>query len=323
MHYKISDVIVSIDHLAMRTDTRTSLLFDPRIINSHVLLRGIPLKVNQSPHYAFAYDYIHKVSRNKVTILAHMRGKDHFVPNLLVKFFSSWDKRLSYREVVELFNDLTREYNIEFQVSRFHLALDIFNPLPGYYFHALASCVKSGRKIHPQQDHPTTYRWHSRDSLFCLESYDKRAQLLATHKELSPRSQRTLHTSHITRFELKFNHLFLGSDMPSLLALATMDFSSVYPCCLQFLQPDPVFLKGFGAAAKRYQDLSLVKLRRLLSRKHDLTSNFFYYLQDNPRLSAPVVKALRAYRWCRNPHRFPLAKPKVALKSPAVRFIKL
>jgi len=323
MHYNISHVIVSIDHLTMRSDTRTSLSFDPRSISSHTLLRGTPLKVNQSPHYSFAYDYIHRRTSNKVIILAHMRGKDHFVPNLLVKFFSSWDNHLSYPEVIALLNDLTREYNIGFEISRFHLALDLFSPLAQYYFHLLSGCVKSGRKISPQQTHPTTYRWHSRDSLFCLESYDKREQLLATDKELSPPAQRALKTSHVTRFELKFNHLFLAGDMPTLPALATLDFRSLYPRCLQFLQPDSVWLKGLGPSANKYRDLSLVRLRDVLARRHAVTSNFFYHLQDNPNLSEPVVKALRSYHWCRNPHRFPLAQPKAALKSPAVRFIRL
>ena len=329
---KISKVSVSIDHITLSSDDRSMITLDSTILKKYKYggrkrtYHGEDSEP-MAKTYEFFHEFKHKKTGNKLHIFIDRFNKDNYktlyLPNLTLKFFSSWDHNLSYAEVVRVQNLFTDEYNVGFAVSEFHVAVDLYfkgkkNPIK-----RLAGLIKSGRKIgmKPSERYPHTYYSHSERSIYFMSAYDKTHQLKAEKAfQLSGKSLKDLDRYQVARLESRFNNTALGL-VPSLEKLATKDFSYIYPQYLKILRPDRDKLAKHDIHPLDYKGKYLVDLRNML-KEEGIVNNFTYYLKDYKRLSQPIRAALNDYRWERNPDNYSLSRPSVRIKPQKVQFIK-
>ncbi|BBO77781.1 hypothetical protein DSCW_51980 [Desulfosarcina widdelii] len=328
---KISKVSVSIDHITLSSDDRSMITLDSTILKKYKY-GGRKRTYQEGPEpmaktYEFFHEFKHKKTGNKLHIFIDRFNKDNYktlyLPNLTLKFFSSWDHNLSYAEVVRVNNLFTDKYNVGFAVSEFHVAVDLYfkgkkNPIK-----QLAGLIKSGRKIgmKPSARYPHTYYSHSEASIYFMSAYDKTHQLKAEKAfQLSGKSLKDLDRYQVARLESRFNNTALGL-VPSVEELASKDFSYIYPQYLKILRPDRDKLARRGFHPKEYKGKDLVDLRSML-REEGIVNNFIYYLKDYKRLSRPIRTALKVYRWERHPDKYPLSRPSVRIKPQKVQFIR-
>jgi len=324
MKYNISKVRVSIDHITMTTDDKRKVGFNPKIIKEYRYLGMRPaIKEDQKrKSYQYFHEYQHHKTGNKVLIFTGISKNAFYYPNLTMKFYSSWDNRLSYKEVVGVLNCLVREYNVAFNVAEFHVAVDLISGVRDYYLHALAGCTKSGRNYDPDKipKFPGTYYFHAKGSAFLLILYDKKKQLIDENKLLSIGSRKELKELNVVRLESRFNNT-AKHIIPSLEALATTCFSFIYPRYIKFLEPDQKKLSNRGIKPQEYRNMGLKALRQLL-RDKGIKNNFFYYLKENEYLANIMKDVLAKYRWCKKPDKHPLLQSKIIIRPQQIKFIK-
>lgn len=197
---------------------------------------------------------------------------------------------------MEALNILTAKYNVAFNLSEFHIAIDLFSGSDNYYLHNIAGCVKSGRNYDPEERYKGTHYFHSKKSDFRLVTYDKRNQLLQKKKHtLSQKSLAELRNCNIVRIESRFNNTRLNV-VDSLQSLATTCFSSfIFPERIKFLRPNQGKLAKHGIGEKHYRGLGLKQIRKILNRNH-IKTNFFYYMEEHPCLTNLVKDAVEEYR---------------------------
>lgn len=345
MNYNIHKVSVTIDHATVTSNDRRKIDFKPEVLKRYRLLGWIPTarkkdkdpqgkdqedndqqgKVQQvSSIYSHFHDFEHKKTRNKLKVFSDRYTGKLYAPNLTVKFSPSWKEPLSYEEVVWVLNRLISSYNVEFNLAEFHVAINIFSDVDDDYFDLIVNRTKSNRKIDPQEhpDYPRTFNYHSITTESRLKAYDKKFQLLKEKIEyLSKRSIKKLKGLNVVRLEVRFNNTKLGI-IPFIQDLAVADFSFIYPQHIKFLRPHKSRLRNVGLEPVDYRALSLIELRRLLEDQYRVKHNFYYYLRENKTLARPVRRALKKFRWCKSPDKFPLAEPKITVRSQKVKFTK-
>jgi hypothetical protein len=329
MKFELLKASLSIDHITLTSDDRRFIKFKPKMIAGYHYLGRVPTNRTQNKEdrlYQFFHEYRNLKTGNKLHIFVDRyntpKFKTLYMPNITVKFFSSWDNNLAYSDVALVHNILTEEYNVLLSVSIVHVALDLFFTGKEDQFMEVLGCIKSGRKIEPWKhpDYPYTYFFHELNGPFCLAVYNKREQLLAKKlNDLSPESIRQLGEVYVIRLESRFRYPYPG--LPSLGELATYDFSFIYPRHLKFLAADREKLGNHGVKPKQYRGLSLAWLRALLSRL-GIMNNFTYHLREIKRLADPVEAALDKYRWDRHPNRHPLSAPRLKIRKQRLKFIK-
>ena len=329
---KINKVRVSIDHITLSSDDRSIIRVDPTILSKYKYLGRKRTDRNEDSKqmvktYEFFHEFKHKKTGNKLHVFVDRFNKEDFktlyMPNVTLKFFSSWDHNLSYSEVVHVHNLLTLEYNVKFSISEFHVAVDLYFKSKKSPIDRVVGLIKSGRKIGmvPSVTYPHTYYSHSFTSKYFTSAYDKNLQLRNEKAfDLSTKSLMELNKFQVVRLEPRFNNTALRV-VTSLEGLATKDFSFIYPQYIKFLRPDRDKLAKHGIQPKDYRGKSLVELRNLLMRR-GIVNNFNYYLKDYKRLSKPICAALKDYRWERQPERYPLSRPTVRIKPQGIQFIQ-
>jgi hypothetical protein len=329
---KISKVRVSIDHITLSSDDRSIITLKPTIFSKYKYLGKKRTDSGEDSKqmvktYEFFHEFKHKKTGNKLHVFVDRFNKGDFktlyMPNVTLKFFSSWDYKLSYSEVVRVHNLLTEKYNVLFGVAEFHVAVDLYFKSMNNPIGKLIGLIKSGRKIgmKPSEKYPHTYYSHSVTSRFFLSAYDKTYQLKKEKAfELSAESLMELGKFQVIRLEPRFNNTALRV-VTSLEELAMKDFTFIYPQYIKFLRPDRHKLAKHGIQPKDYRGKSLIQLRNTL-RKKGVVNNFTYYLIDNKRLSKPIHVALKDFRWERQPDNYPLSIPAVRIKPQGIQFIQ-
>jgi hypothetical protein len=333
MKFEILKVIVSIDHLTLTSDDRRIIKYNHKILSKYHYEKSVPTeKSDRQKHMSRTYRSFHEYwnlrTGNKLHVFVERFNTDTyktlFVPNITLKFFSSWGNKLTYADVVYVHNVLVEKYNVLFSVSAVHVAIDLFFWAEDNPFMEVLGCIKSGRKIEPWQHpkYPYTWFFHRLNARYCQAVYDKKYELLnePEHRaELTPMVLQELDGVHVTRLESRFRYPYPG--LPSLGELATWDFSFIYPRHLKFLTADREKLANQGINPKQYRGLSLAGLRALLSRL-GITNNFTYHLREIKRLADPVEAALGVFRWDRHPDRHPLSVPRLKIRKQRLKFIK-
>ena len=338
MKFNITKVKVSIDHITLTSDDTSPINFDPKAIKGyqHLGPRNTkkPKEKKQKETYKTFLEYSHDKTGNKIIVYTDRSKIDadnddteysFFLPNITIKFFPSWDNQLSYEEVVNVVNCIVPKYNIAFNLSEFHVAIDLFSDLNNNYIHDLAGCCKSSRIYDPDEDSkfPGTYYFQSRINPkypLRLIMYDKKKEILDKGKRISNKSLKELLNVNVTRTEAKVYNTVMGM-VSSMEALAKYCFVDLYPKHIQFLEPDESKLIKHGIEPIDYEGLRLKELRQFL-RQEGIKNNFFYYTKDNSQLANVVKEALNGYRWCKNPERYPIIQPKLVLKPKNIQFIK-
>jgi hypothetical protein len=331
MNFQIQKVQISIDHLTMTSDDRRKIDFDPGVL-AKFHYRGIQETRKTStaeekdylPGYGFFHKFLSPQSGWKVHVFCSGDNPpdNFYVPNLAVKFYPHWENHLSYREVVRVLNELIGEYGVNFLVSQFHVAVDLFSERDRQTIFRLAGRSKSRRTIDPQQRFPRTFYFQSLWAPFREVLYDKRHQLLTKkRRELSPPALRAIRQHEISRFESRVNNTAL-QFVRSLPGLATKDFSFLVPPHLAFLKPHKERLARLSLAPKDYRDWSLIELREELESR-GITNNFFYYTEPDERLSGPVLRALGRFRWYETPDKYPLLLPEFRIRPQGIEFVRI
>ena len=261
---KINKVKVSIDHITLSSDDRSIIRVDPTILSKYKYLGRKRTDSEKHPDqviktYEFFHEFKHKKTGNKLHVFVDRFNKEDFktlyMPNVTLKFFSSWDHNLSYSEVVHVHNLLTLEYNVKFSISEFHVAVDLYFKSKKSPIDRVVGLIKSGRLIgmKPSVKYPKTYYSHSFRSRFFISAYDKTYQLKKEKTfELSAKSLRELDRFQVVRLEPRFNNTALRL-VTSLEGLATRDFSFIYPQYIKILRPDRDKLAKHGIKAKDYR----------------------------------------------------------------------
>ena len=252
-----------------------------------------PKEKKQKETYKTFLEYSHDKTGNKIIVYTDRSKIDadnddteysFFLPNITIKFFPSWDNQLSYEEVVNVVNCIVPKYNIAFNLSEFHVAIDLFSDLNNNYIHDLAGCCKSSRIYDPDEDSkfPGTYYFQSRINPkypLRLIMYDKKKEILDKGKRISNKSLKELLNVNVTRTEAKVYNTVMGM-VSSMEALAKYCFVDLYPKHIQFLEPDESKLIKHGIEPIDYEGLRLKELRQFL-REEGIKNNFFYYTKDN------------------------------------------
>jgi hypothetical protein len=337
MKFNIKKIKVSIDHITLTSDDTSSIDFDPDIIKGyqHLGPRNIKKpKKKQKETYKTFLEYRHSKTLNKILVYTDRSKIDadtedieynFFLPNITIKFFSSWDNPLSYEEVVSVRNDIVKEYNIAFNLAEFHVAIDLYSDLKHNYLNDLKGLTKSGRIYDPDEDpkFPGTYYFQSRENPkypLRLIMYDKKKEILDKKKRISNKNLEELLNVNVTRAEAKVYNTVMGM-VSSIEALAKYCFIDLYPKHIQFLEPDETKLIKHGIDPTNYEGLRLKELRQFLT-EEGIKNNFFYYTKDNSQLANIIKEALNEYRWCKNPDKYPIIQPKLVLRPKNIQFIK-
>jgi hypothetical protein len=337
MEFNIKKVNVSIDHITLTSDDTSPINFNPEVIKGFKYLGPRNMKKpkkNQKETYKSFLEYRHKNTGNKIQvytdrekILSDKEDIEYnfFLPNITIKFFSSWDNPLSYGEVVGTGNDIIKEYNMALNLAQFPVAIGLYSDLKHNYIKDLKGLTKSGRIYDPDEDpkYPGTYYFHSNKNIkypLRFVMYDKKKEILDKKKRISNKSLNELLNINVTRAEAKVYNTVMGM-VSSTEALAKYCFVDLYPKHIQFLEPDETKLIKHGIDPIDYEGLRLKELRQLL-REEGIRNNFFYYTKDNSQLSNIVKEALKEYKWCKNPDKYPINRPKLVLKPQKIQFIK-
>jgi hypothetical protein len=332
MNFKIQKVRVSIDHLTMTSDDRRKIKFDPAVLSRYKYLGKRRTVKNPSddedyfPGYAFFHKFGRQTGRKVHIFCSGDNPPDRFyVPNLVVKFYPHWESPLSYREVVSVLNELIEKYGVNFSVSQFHVAVDLFSERDRQTIYRLAGRSKSRRTINPKELFPRTFYFQSQRAPFRQILYDKRRALLKKRKkeghELSSQAIRAIKQHEISRFESRVNNTSLRW-VPSLPTLANMDFRFLVPQHLAFLKPQEERVVQHGLSPKVFRNWSLIELRRKLKAK-GITNNFFYYTEPDERLGGPVLRALGRFRWCDNPDKYQFLLPEFRIRPQGIEFVRI
>ncbi len=320
MEFHIDKVKVSIDHITVTSDDRRRIHFDYNTFRGYRYLGIKPTKetkgTGETKGYRIFHEYLHTETLNKVHILTDRILEAYCLPNLTIKFFPSWENKLKYEEIIKVLNAIMEKYNIAFNLSQYHVAIDLFSDKN--HLVRLVSWMKSGRRYDPIEDTklPGTYYFHSVISKFCLITYDKKKELLKK-KSLSERAKRELANCNVTRIEARFKNY----EIPSIEELATYCFAVLIPRCIDFLTPDDIKLRKHGIKPSHYKGIGLKGLRKLLKNK-GVEHNLFYYTKENAHLSTIVKAALKEYKWCASPHDHPILMPKLVIRPQGIKFIK-
>jgi len=316
MNYSFDEVRVRIDHVTVTSDDKRRIVFNPRCVKGYKYLGRKPT-VDPEESYSIFHEYRHIKTRNKVHVFTERNDDALYLPNLSIKFFPTWEYPLKYSEGVDVVNCITQEHNMAFNLSQYHVAVDLFSKQ--HHLDRLVSWTKSGRQYDPEKDskYPGTYYFHSDASVFQLIAYDKKKELI-DKKKLTRQGKQALKNRNVGRFESRFYH---ASEISTLEQLAIHCFIDLYPRHLKFLEPDDLKLSKHGIKPRSYRGLGLKGLRTLL-KQHGTDSNFFSYTRDNPELSGMVKRALMKFRWCETPDKHPIALPKLVVRPQGVKFIK-
>ena len=318
MEFNINEVKVSIDHITATSDDRRRIQFEANTIKGYRYLGMKPTKeTNETKSYRIFHEYLHTETLNKVHVLTDRISEAYYLPNLTIKFFPAWENKLKYEEIIRVLNAITVRYNIPFNLSQYHVAIDLFSK--DNYLDRLVAWIKSGRKYDPEEhpDYHGTYYFHSERSQFYLVAYDKRKQSLEKG-EFSENARRELDNCNVTRIEARFND---ASEIPSLQELATHCFEDLIPRRIEFLMPDDIKLRRHGIRPSHYQDIGLKGLRGLLEAK-GVEHNLPYYTKENIQLSTIVKAALQKYRWCATSCDHPILQPKIIIRPQKIKFTK-
>ena len=319
MNFKIDKVRVSIDLVTMSSDDRRKIKFSSKIFKGYRNHGLIPTKGNKEDRlYENFHELSHLETGNKVHIYKANKNT-YYLPNIVIKFYSSWDHKLSYEEVISVLNQITEAYNLSFNLAEYHMAIDLFSKKN--YLKSLVSYMKSGRNYDPEEHpkYPGTHYFQSPISYFYLIAYDKKKQLLDKkhRKRLSQKSIKELNNCNVARIEARFHR---EPEIKSLEDLATHCFQDLIPNRIEFLIPDHDKLAKKGIKRHQNRNKGLDHLRNLLEKMN--VTNFWYYTQPNSQLTNLVEDALRQYRWCINPNDYPLIQPKIIIRPQKIRFIK-
>lgn len=298
-------VKISIDHITVTSDDRRRIDFESTI-RGYKYLGFKPTKGS----YKIFHEYLHTETKNKVHILTDRR-EAYYLPNLTIKFFPTWENKLRYDKIIRVLNQITEKYNIPFNLSQYHVAIDLFTQCN--HLDRLVKWTKSGRKYDPKEEYPGTYYFHSWISKFSLIAYDKKKQL--KNKDLSEEAIQELTNYNVTRIEARYRDNY---EIPSIEELATHCFKDLIPRRIQFLAPDNTKLRKHGIKPIHYKDIGLKGLSRLLEAKE--VNNLFYYTKENTRLSNMVKTALKKYQWCTSPHDHPIVPIKLVIRPQGIKF---
>jgi len=338
MKFNINKAKVSIDHITLTSDDTSPINFDPEVIKGyqHLGLRNTkkPKKKKQKETYKSFLEYSHDKTGNKILVYTDRSKIDadtentdynYFLPNITIKFFSSWNNQLSYEEVAGVGNDIVKEYNIAFNLAEFHVAIDLYSDLEHNYLKDLKGLTKSGRIYDPDENskYPGTYYFQSRKNPkypLRLVMYDKKKEILDKGKRTSVESQKELLKVNVVRVEARVYNTVMGM-VSSIEALAKYCFIDLYPKHIQFLEPDSSKLNKHGFDSEDYGGMRLTQLRQLLKR-NGIVNNFFYYTKDITDLSSMFKEVLKQYKWCSHPEKHPIIRPKLTLRPQNIQFIK-
>jgi hypothetical protein len=312
----IIKIRVSVDHITATSDDRTRIHFNPNTIKGYKHLGKIPIKgtKEEKEGYRVYHEYKNKETNNKVHVLTD-RGDAYYLPNLTIKFFSSWVNNLKYEEVIRAINDISKIYNMPFNLSQYHVAIDLFSK--DNHLDHLVKWIKSNRHYDPDENpkQPGTYHFHKGGQGFNLVAYNKK-QELHEKKKLTTESKQKLNNCNVTRIESRF---YNASEIPSLMDLAIHNFIDLIPSRIKFLIPDDTKLRKHGI--KHYMDTGIKGLRKQLKRKK-VRYNLFYYMKENTHLTNIIKEALNKYRWCDSPKDYPIVQPKIFIRPQGIKFIK-
>jgi hypothetical protein len=322
MEFNIQKIKVSMDYVSVSSGDRRRLHFDPKTIGDPYKYLGMrPTKdTSESNAYEIFHEYKHRTTNNKLHIFTQRPKSYYYPPNLKLWFFSSWDNNLTYKEVIEVMNIITDKYNPPFNLSGYHVAIDLFSDVDHNHIDDMVKWMKSGRHYDPEMDpkYPGTYWFHTETSKFGLCVYDKKQQLLSENKELSKKSIRELMNCNVTRIESRF---FNAIEITTLPELAVHCFIDLIPTRVEFLMPDDTKLIKHGLKPHQYQNIGLKELKKKLKKK-GVESNLFYYTKENIHLTNMVRKALEQYRWCASPNTYPTLQPKISIRPQCIKLIK-
>ena len=319
MGFNIHKIKVGIDYVSVSSGDRRRLHFDPKTIGDPYKYLGMkPTKdTGERKIYETFHEYKHKKTGKKLHIFTQRPKSYYYPPNLKLWFFSSWENNLRYEEVIDVMNTLTDKYNIPFNLSGYHVAIDLFSDADHNHIDDMVKWMKSGRHYDPKESYSGTYYLHLEVSEFGLCVYNKKQQLLK-NKELSDGSIKALENCNVTRIESRF---FNAVEITTLLELAVHCFIDLIPTHVKFLMPDNTKLIKHGLKPHQYQNIGLKALRKQLKRK-GVKYNLFYYTKENTHLTNMVREALEQYRWCVSPDDHPILQPKISIRPQNIKFIK-
>ena len=234
--------------------------------------------------------FYHKKTGNRLRICNQRKGHPYISPLFLI-FDSSYKRPLSGEEVFPVQEYFLKKHNLHLRLSEIHLAIDIAAPKGSGIHDLVARSIKAGKKGAPDHIAVDTLYFGKLNSPSMVVVYNK-AQHLRQMKGLTV-------PTDISRIELKLKIPRLGNFLGGLEDLAVHDWSFVYPKYFSLHQPNQRLRSKLRDQPKRLL-LPLWLLKQVMQEEYGLSPSNFYarYLEDHPRLSAPVRQALSRYRWC-------------------------
>lgn len=310
----IKEVKISMDHITVTSDDRRRIRFQTNIIEGYRYLGRKPINSNQDEYgYKVFHEYQHKHTKNKVHVFTDRAKEAYFLPNLTIKFFPTWENKLIYGEVVRVLNYFIEKYNCSFNLSQYHVAIDLFSEENN--LKSVVSWMKSGRKYDPPEHpkYPGTHYFHSTVSHFNLIAYDKKKEVISK-ENISNKALKKLNSCNVMRVECRFKYSLEIYALPD---LGRYCFDNLMSNRFNFLMPDADKLQKQGIDSA---DVGLKGLRRLLKDK-GVKHNLFYYTRENTALTHQVLYALKQFRWGK-PEYHPLLVPKLIIRPQRVKYIQ-
>ena len=293
---------ISIDLLSLVPLERFEVTYPYRKLPGYLYKRTIPFSklrtyLPRSEIQPYSYRrfsmYEHRDTGNRLFVSNLRRKESKRAKPLYLLFLSSYSHPLSYEEVYPVVRFFQESCNVHLRLSRVHLAMDLVSKGKATPYQRIIQALKPGYKGGPKPKlvYPSSIYFGSRRSSNSLVAYDKARQL----REVQGLRVR----GTVFRLEWRAHVPHLPGLPRTLDELAVFDWSFLYPQYFSFHQPSSTLLAKLRAHGEDYRR-PLWELRDLAQNQlHILPSNFYtHYLEDHPRFSAPIRRALARYRWC-------------------------
>jgi len=297
----IPSVTVSIDRISCSVPEHYEIFYESTKIPNFLLdqymssssmdLRKLDTETKYlSRKYRSIGVFHHQTTGNRLRI-CNQRKKHPYISPLFLIFDSSYKYRISGEEVFPVQEYFLQQHNLHLRPSEIHLAVDIAAPKGSGIHDIVGRSIRAGKKGAPDHIEVDTLYFGKLNSPSMVVVYNK-AQHLRQMKGLTV-------PTDLSRIELKLKIPRLGNFLATLDDSAVQDWSFVYPKYFSLHQPNHRLRGKLRDQPKRLL-LPLWVLKQVMEEEYGVWPSNFYarYLEDHPRLSAPVRQALSRYRWC-------------------------
>jgi hypothetical protein len=252
--------------------------------------------------YLTVLKFKHVETGNVLIISNQRKGKYWAASPVYIIFYPGVSHPITYPDVFAVQEFFLRECGIKLQVSVVHLAVDlVWSKRRKNRYKQILRHLKPGSKK-PYQP-PKRKRFKTGNYFGAPYSSN---QLLTYDKGRQLRRIKNIDiTGDIFRIEHRLTIPQMNNFIQSIDDLAVLDWSFLYPKYFSFHDLTSDFMIMVNSVGESWRQ-PIWKLKNIALEKLDIFPSNFYRdcLVDHPRLSDPIRRALAAFRWCADYHKY-------------------